>query len=120
MGDDCLKQVALTLAGCCERPFDLEARYGGEEFVVLLPETDMGGALHLAEKMRAAVEALSIPHACSSTGAVVTVSVGVATHGADPGKRDLRHLQDAADQALYCAKHQGRNRVQEEVLGRAP
>ncbi|MFZ9739342.1 MAG: diguanylate cyclase [Prochlorotrichaceae cyanobacterium] len=117
-GDDCLKRVALALAGCCERSFDLVARYGGEEFLVLLPETDMGGALHLAEKMRAAVEALSIPHADSSTGAVVTVSAGVATHSKDRGKRDLRHLQDAADQALYRAKHQGRNRVQEEVIGR--
>ncbi|MEB3230462.1 MAG: sensor domain-containing diguanylate cyclase [Leptolyngbyaceae bacterium] len=119
-GDDCLMQVALVRAGCCKRPVDLVARYGGEEFVVLLSETDMNGALHLAEKMRAAVEALSIPHACSSTGAVVTVSAGVATHGADRGKRDLRHLQDATDQALYRAKHQGRNRVQAEVLGRAP
>lgn len=113
-GDDCLKRVALALAGCCERPFDLVARYGGEEFIALLPETDLDGAHHLAEKMRAAVEALSIPHAYSSAGAVVTVSVGVATHGANRVKSNLRHLQDAADQALYRAKHQGRNRVQEE------
>lgn len=119
-GDDCLKQVALVLSGCCDRPFDLVARYGGEEFVVLLPETDMDGALRLAEKMRATVEALSIPHAYSSAGAVVTVSVGAATHGADRAKNDLRHLQDSADQALYRAKHQGRNRVQEEVIGEAP
>ncbi|QQE64197.1 hypothetical protein GFS31_08760 [Leptolyngbya sp. BL0902] len=113
-GDDCLKQVALALLDCCERPFDRVARYGGEEFVALLPETDMEGAVRLAEKMRIAVEALSIPHAHSSAGAVVTVSIGAASHGTDRVKRDLCHLQSSADQALYHAKHQGRNRVQED------
>jgi diguanylate cyclase (GGDEF)-like protein len=113
-GDDCLRQVAQVLAGYAERPLDLIARYGGEEFVALLPETESDGALHLADRMRAAVEALSIPHACSSVGSVVTLSIGVATHGSDRVKTDLRHLQECADQALYCAKHRGRNQVQVE------
>ncbi len=113
-GDECLRQVAQALAHCGERPSDLVARYGGEEFVALLPETKINGARHLAERMRAAVEALAIPHARSSAASVVTLSIGVATHGPDSTKTDLRHLQECADQALYHAKHQGRNQVQVE------
>ena len=113
-GDECLRQVAQVLARYGERPLDLVARYGGEEFIALLPETEINGALHLAEQMRAAVETLSIPHARSSVGSVVTLSIGVATHGLDSTKTDLRHLQECADQALYRAKHQGRNQVQVE------
>lgn len=110
-GDDCLHQVAQQLAACCERPKDLVARYGGEEFVALLPETDIAGAIQLAEKMRAAVEALAIPHLYSSAAKVVTLSVGVDSHAPGRLKTDLRHLQECADQALYSAKAQGRNRV---------
>ncbi|WPL16815.1 Bacteriophytochrome cph2 [Thiorhodovibrio winogradskyi] len=115
-GDACLRQVAQALARCAERPLDLVARYGGEEFIALLPETERNGALHLAEQMRAGVEALAIPHARSSAAAVVTLSIGVATHGPGRVKTDLRQLQECADQALYRGKHQGRNQVQEEVL----
>ncbi len=113
-GDACLKQVAQALKACVERPLDLVARYGGEEFVALLPETDCDGARHLAEQMRAAVEALSIPHAGSSSASVVTLSIGVATHKEGHAKADLSQLQTCADQALYRAKHQGRNRVEQE------
>nr|WP_274608864.1 diguanylate cyclase [Lamprobacter modestohalophilus] len=114
-GDACLKQVARALKACVERPLDLVARYGGEEFVALLPETDRSGAGHLAEQMRAAVEALSIPHADSSVAGVVTLSVGVATHKDGNAKANLSQLQACADQALYRAKHQGRNRVELEA-----
>jgi diguanylate cyclase (GGDEF)-like protein/PAS domain S-box-containing protein len=110
-GDDCLKQVARALMESCDRPLDLVARYGGEEFVALLPETDAEGTLHLAEKMRAAVEGLSIPHGYSSTATVVTVSVGFATHWSDSFRKDLQYLQQCADRALYQSKEQGRNRV---------
>lgn len=114
-GDDCLRQLAQVLADCIERPLDLVARYGGEEFIVLLPETGMDGVLHLAEQMRASVEAMAIPHAHSSPQPIVTISIGVAVH--EPGrlKRGLRDLQDSADQALYRAKHQGRNCIQAEA-----
>jgi diguanylate cyclase (GGDEF)-like protein len=114
-GDDCLRQVAQALMQCCDRPLDLVARYGGEEFVALLPETDHDGARHLAEQMRLAIERLAIPHAYSSVATVVTLSVGVAIHGPDRVKTDLAQLQKCADQALYEAKRQGRNRVQEEA-----
>lgn len=115
-GDDCLRQVAKALAGCGQRPLDLIARYGGEEFVILLPETSLSGACKVAEQMRAAVEALAIPHAPSSDKTVVTVSLGVATHGPGQAKSCVRHLQECADQALYRAKSLGRNRVEHESL----
>jgi diguanylate cyclase (GGDEF)-like protein/PAS domain S-box-containing protein len=113
-GDDCLQRVAQALAGCSNRPFDVVARYGGEEFVALLPSTAIEGALHIAEEMRLAVMALAIPHALSSAAEVVSLSIGVASHAGDRPKGDLRQLQEAADTALYCAKHQGRNRVMAE------
>ena len=114
-GDDCLRQVAQTLAMCCERPKDLVARFGGEEFVALLPETDITGAIQLAEKMRAAVEGLAIQHLYSSAAKVISISVGVACHAPGRLKSDLRQLQVCADQALYSAKEQGRNQVYEEA-----
>ncbi|RRR65335.1 MAG: diguanylate cyclase [Candidatus Viridilinea halotolerans] len=110
-GDVCLQQVAQTLVQYAKRPLDLVARYGGEEFVVLLPETTLEGALQLAEQMRLAIERLAIPHDLSSVAEVVTLSVGVAVHGRESTKTNLQHLQKCADQALYQAKHQGRNRV---------
>ncbi len=113
-GDECLKRVAQALVHSCDRAMDLVARYGGEEFVALLPETDHQGALYLAEKMRCAVEALAIPHDFSSTAKNVTLSIGVAVHGGGSSKTSLEQLQRCADQALYHAKHQGRNQVQRE------
>ena len=113
-GDDCLRRVAQALAGCVERPLDLVARYGGEEFGVLTPETGLDGALHLAGRMRAAVELMAIAHARSRVAEVVTVSIGVAAHGPDRVKRDWRELRERADQALYQAKRQGRNQIQGE------
>jgi len=115
-GDDCLRQVAQALMESCARPLDLVARYGGEEFVTLLPETDIEGASHIAEQMRSAVAALAIPHGFSSAAAVVTISVGVCTHGSKSTKTDLRGLQQCADDALYRAKEQGRNQVQGETI----
>ncbi len=111
-GDDCLRRVARTLIKTLTRPTDLIARYGGEEFVALLPETDESGALHVAERLRAAVEAAAIPHQCSLTSQFVTLSVGIATHSIRKIKKDSRHLQQSADQALYRAKERGRNRIQ--------
>ncbi|WP_161798216.1 GGDEF domain-containing protein [Aneurinibacillus tyrosinisolvens] len=109
-GDECLKQVAGALAGVLKRPADSIARYGGEEFAIILPETNRKGALMLAEQLRAAVEALHIPHAQSKAGRHVTISAGVAT--LLPGAAGMREdILKAADSALYKAKQQGRNRV---------
>jgi diguanylate cyclase (GGDEF)-like protein len=109
-GDECLRRVADAIRGVLKRPTDLLARYGGEEFAVVLPDTKADGALALAEAMRQAVEALCLPHPRSTVSDRVTVSMGVAT--GDPVWPHAGHeLVAAADQALYQAKHEGRNRV---------
>lgn len=109
-GDTCLKAVAATLNQGLHRPGDLLARYGGEEFVVVLPCTDREGAYLIAENMRSHVEALNLRHAASSVADHVTISLGVASQ-LPHHSRELDELQVAADQALYQAKREGRNRV---------
>jgi len=109
-GDDCLKKVAAILAETMKRPADLVARYGGEEFIVVMPDTDIRGAREIAEKLRIAVEVLSVPHAHSSAASVVTISLGVASLVPELGQ-DPSHLIKLVDAALYAAKHDGRNRV---------
>ncbi|MBN2428239.1 MAG: diguanylate cyclase [Deltaproteobacteria bacterium] len=108
-GDDCLCQVAKALGACVKRPADLAARYGGEEFVLLLPDTPVEGAIVLAEKVRREVETLGLPHAASEIAPVVTLSLGVASLMPSSGKT-AKELVRAADEALYLAKQQGRNR----------
>ncbi|CAA0100228.1 Phytochrome-like protein cph2 [BD1-7 clade bacterium] len=110
MGDDCLIQVASALQSQTCRSTDLLARYGGEEFMLILPNTDQTGAALIAEKVRAAIEALAIEHTQSSIGNTVTISVGAATAIPD-SQNTIEKLINAADQALYRAKHDGRNRV---------
>lgn len=85
------------------------ARYGGEEFAALLPLTDGPGAMALAERMRAAVEALNVPHT-AGVGGRVTISVGCATVDSTDGM-SAEALVAAADAALYDAKRSGRNRM---------
>jgi diguanylate cyclase (GGDEF)-like protein len=109
-GDEILKKVASALAATLNRPADLVARYGGEEFVVVLPGTDAAGAAGLAERLRATVAGLAVPHAKSAAAAQVTISVGVATI-VPPRDVAAETLVEAADQALYRAKREGRNRV---------
>ena len=75
VGDECLKAVARTLKDTLRRPADLVARYGGEEFAVILPDTEITGALQVAEAMRSAVEGLNITHRYSKGGSVVTISI---------------------------------------------
>jgi len=108
-GDDCLRRVASAIQKAIERASDIVARYGGEEFAVVMPETPIGGALFLAEKIRHAIHELHIPHSESPHGQV-TLSIGIAT--AVPGEHNrYEELIQAADQALYQAKHDGRDRV---------
>ncbi|MBS1158697.1 MAG: diguanylate cyclase [Proteobacteria bacterium] len=108
-GDDCLRRVAHAIQQTMERAADIVARYGGEEFAVVLPETQIGGALFLAEKIRHAVHELHIPHSGSAQGRV-TLSIGIAATipGPDAAQEELI---EAADRALYQAKHAGRDRV---------
>jgi diguanylate cyclase (GGDEF)-like protein len=117
-GDRCLQAVGRVLAERIQRAGDLGARYGGEEFIVLLCSTDLEGACRFAEKLRAAVADLHLPDAGPEGSHQVTVSVGIATVVPREG-HTLEELIAAADQALYRAKAEGRNRVVSVVLGSA-
>ena len=109
-GDEVLKQIAATVEGCLGRAGDLAARFGGEEFAVVLPGTSMGGVKLLAEKIRAGIEALQLPHRHASTGDYVTISIGGATVVPEI-EAAMTSLIEAADVALYQAKRDGKNRV---------
>ncbi len=110
-GDECLRMVAESISNTLKRPADCVARYGGEEFIVILPYTPPQGAFKVAEAIRDRVKKLNIPHTASSVSSVVTISLGVA--GSIPSRDDNPlSLLEAADQALYLAKAQGRDRVQ--------
>jgi diguanylate cyclase (GGDEF)-like protein len=108
-GDDCLRRVAAALARSCKRAIDVAARYGGEEFALLLPGTQAAGALHVADAARREVAALEIAHAQSPTSGLVTFSGGIATYSEQD--TSCRALTTRADEALYRAKHLGRNRI---------
>ena len=113
-GDACLQQVASALR-CAVRRSDLVARYGGEEFAVILPHTDSEVAIKIAERIVSQVRALQLPHASSTVNDYVTLSCGVVSL-----KIDAQLLKDPtwsyislvtqADEALYKAKGQGRDR----------
>ncbi|MDQ8036339.1 MAG: diguanylate cyclase [Pedobacter sp.] len=108
-GDDCLAAVAGAIHSCMFRPADLASRYGGEEFVVLLPETTVEGAREVAERIQEAVDKLNMPHAASPTAGHVTISMGLTSCVPQSGLAQA--LVDAADSALYQAKHAGRHRI---------
>ncbi|TVR85463.1 MAG: PleD family two-component system response regulator [Spirochaetaceae bacterium] len=111
-GDKCLQKVAHALTDTLSRPGDTLCRYGGEEFVVLLPDSDATGARVVAERLREAVEALSLTHEYSAASPVVTLSLGVASvEPAGQQKGGAESLLKRADEALYAAKRAGRNRV---------
>ena len=109
-GDACLQAVAKAAAARMVRGADLLVRYGGEEFVVLLPNTSPRGAQKVAEGIRLAVAELNIPHPDSSVADHVTVSIGAASILPDRQSKPEQVVL-AADQALYAAKQQGRDRV---------
>ena len=108
-GDLVLQTVASVYSKTLKRSGDFAARWGGEEFAVLLPMTDMCGALPIAENIRANIESTVIP-APDGTSTVVTVSIGV--HSQTPSQNDsMDDFISKADNALYTAKETGRNRV---------
>ena len=109
-GDHCLQALARVLEEVAQRPADLPARYGGEEFVLVLPETDAAGALHVARSVCDQVQALGIEHIVSDVSPHVTMSVGVATV-IPTAEHTVDFLVQIADEALYKAKQQGRNRA---------
>ena len=109
LGDNCLKDVAQTINKSIRRPGDLAARYGGEEFVVILPNTNAEGALCVAEAIRNSLEEIKVPHGRSQVSEYVTLSLGVSSIYPTEGQL-AEHLIKQADEALYKAKKQGRNR----------
>ncbi len=109
-GDKCLFEIANAIRNSLYRSGDLCARYGGEEFVVVLPNSDQKGTLKVAESIRLAIEQLEIEHKYGCDTMIVTASIGVSV--VKPSSTNsIRELIDQADQALYLAKKQGRNRV---------
>lgn len=107
-GDVALRQVAAAIDNSIRRPADLAARYGGEEFLVVLPETERNGAQLLAERIRRNVEALP-PFGDDTQKVTVSIGIGCYTPGA---AQNLATLLGSADDALYRAKRNGRNRVE--------
>ncbi|MBU0675842.1 MAG: diguanylate cyclase [Proteobacteria bacterium] len=110
-GDKCLQKISKILADFTHRPSDLAARYGGEEFVCILPETDLDGAIAVAEKIRCGIMDLTIPHKSSRVEDLVTASLGVVSVRCsnDGSPQDII---EQADALLYQAKESGRNRVE--------
>lgn len=108
VGDDCLRRIALALRKAITRAGDVVARYGGEEFVVLLPNTAPDNAVQVAEQLRGVIATLGFE--AQGQRIALSASVGVAGWVPPAGER-FEKLLSAADDALYQAKHQGRNRV---------
>lgn len=114
-GDECLKTVAQTINSNLKRPADFVARYGGEEFVVLLPDTSMDGAIAIANNIREGINNMKIQHEFTNTG-ILTLSQGVACLVPEKGENE-KSLTRLADQALYEAKSDGRDRIRPAVTG---
>lgn len=113
IGDDCLKQIGQTLMQAIQRPADLAARYGGEEFVMVLPNIDKSGAVHVAKNIQEKLHDLQIPHTKSNVSPYVTCSMGIACMIPNQSL-SLAEFITIADKALYTAKEQGRNQF---ILG---
>ena len=109
-GDLALQALARALGPHAQRPLDVLARYGGEEFIGLWLDVTEQAILALAERIRADVQALALTHEYSSVAGEVTISIGIAYVPA-PQPGALEEAQRLADDALYQAKAQGRNRV---------
>jgi diguanylate cyclase (GGDEF)-like protein len=116
-GDVCLSRLGEALAGIADATGGFAGRYGGEEFCLLLPNFDAARARQAGEMVRVAIQQLAMPHA-TSVYQTVTVSVGVACTTPSDAQAP-KDLIEAADAALYAAKHRGRNAVVEHGLVRA-
>ena len=103
------RQVAATIEASVRRPSDLLARYGGEEFAVVLPGSDLAGAVQVGDQILRALANRNFVHDASSFG-YVTVSIGAAAM-VPQHESTVEQLTAQADAALYAAKREGRNRI---------
>ena len=111
LGDKVLQSIAWEIKGSL-RQYDSAARFGGEEFALLLPETTLKGAKLVAERLRQSIN--DIEFAGPLSGLKMTVSIGIATIPSD-NVRSVSDLIRLADDALYAAKRNGRNRVENSI-----
>ena len=109
-GDECLRAVAVSLSQCARRPLDFVARYGGEEFAVILYEASSEYVAEVLTRIQRSVAELNIPHEASRIASRLTLSIGAAFVLPTSGRAHEGLIQ-LADEALYSAKEQGRNRV---------
>jgi len=109
-GDECLRAVAVSLSQCARRPLDFVARYGGEEFAVVLFEASREYVAEVLTRIQRSVAELNIPHEASTVASRLTLSIGAALI-LPSANRTHDGLIQLADEALYSAKEQGRNRV---------
>lgn len=108
-GDECLRRIGALLRGACHRPRDCATRYGGEEFALILPNTPKSGAMTFARAVRSMLAGIALPHPASPVGASVTLTGGITTCVPD-AQTTAEGMVMRADQALYAAKAQGRDR----------
>lgn len=108
LGDECLVRIAQAVHNLIQRPADLVARYGGEEFIVILPNTNIAGAITVAQRVHNCIKELKIPHLYSEVSNIVTISQGIACAVPDLERSPYTLIQNV-DLALYQAKQQGRN-----------
>ncbi|HEY0800245.1 MAG TPA: diguanylate cyclase [Steroidobacteraceae bacterium] len=109
-GDECLRAVAVSLSQCARRPLDFVARYGGEEFAIVLYEASREYVAEVLTRIQRSIAELNIPHEASKVASRLTLSIGAA-FVLPAANRTLEGLIQLADEALYCAKEEGRNRV---------
>lgn len=109
-GDDCLVRVAQVLQACVRKSGDLVARWGGEEFAVVMGDTTELAAISVANRIRESVQQAAIPHGHSPVAPMVTISVGMVVGIPHAGASLSRFIQ-VADESLYMAKQEGRNRL---------
>ncbi len=115
-GDDVLVRVARLVKGCI-RSVDFIARYGGEEFIILLTGADLEVGLRVGEKIRKRIEVAEFPNEEVQPSGCLTVSIGVTQ--LQPDVRNMEQMIQMADRALYSAKEQGRNRVEQDTEGQS-
>jgi diguanylate cyclase (GGDEF)-like protein len=109
-GDECLRAVAVSLSQCARRPLDFVARYGGEEFAIVLYQASGEYVAEVLTRIQRSIAELNIPHEASRVASRLTVSIGAA-FVLPAANRSLEGLIQLADEALYSAKEEGRNRV---------